>query len=182
MKSIPTLKSERLILRSFTSDDAQTVQKLAGNKLIADTTLMIPHPYPDGAAEKWILTHQKLFDENKEIIFAVTLKDTGKLIGAIGLTMRPEFNKAEFGYWIGVPFWNNGYASEALMVILKYGFEELKLNKMYAHHFSTNHASGRVMIKNGLKEVGLLKEDIIKDGKYIDVKLYEILRSEYISK
>lgn len=182
MKTRPILKSDRLILRPFSLDDAQTVQKLAGDKRIADTTLMIPHPYPGGAAEEWISTHQKLFEENKEIIFAITLKDSNEIIGAIGMMMRPEYNKAEFGYWIGVPYWNMGYASEALQRILKYGFEELKLNKMYAHHFATNPASGKVMIKNNLKEVGYLKEDIIKDGKYIDVKLYEILRSEYIPK
>lgn len=179
MKTMPKLKSERLTLRPFTLDDAKAVQKLAGDKKIAETTLDMPHPYPDGAAEEWISTHQKQFERNKEIIWAITKNDTGELVGAIGFKLRPEFNKAEFGFWIGVPYWNKGYASEALSSIIKYGFEELDLNKIYAHHFHTNPASGKVMLKNGLKEEGYLREDIIKNGEYIDVKIYCILRSEY---
>lgn len=180
MKTIPTLLSDRLTLRPFNLDDAKDVQRLAGNKKIAETTLGMPHPYPDGIAEEWISTHQKEYEENKGIVWAITKNDSNELVGAIGFKLRPEFNKAEFGFWIGVPFWNKGYASEALSVILKYGFEELKLNKIYAHHFITNPASGKVMLKNGLKEEGYLREDIIKNGEYIDVKIYSILRKEYL--
>ncbi|MCZ7603411.1 MAG: GNAT family N-acetyltransferase [Melioribacteraceae bacterium] len=179
MKIIPKLKSERITLRAFTLDDAKKVQKLAGDKKIAETTLYIPHPYPDGAAEEWIITHQKECEENKSIIWAITKNDNNELVGAIGFTLQPKFNKAEFGLWIGVPFWNKGYASEALSVILKYGFEELKLNKIFAHHFITNPASGKVMLKNGMKLEGHLREDVVKDGKYIDVKFYSILQREY---
>lgn len=179
MKTIPIIKSERINLRPFTFNDAQDVQRLAGDKKIAETTLDIPHPYPDGAAENWISNHQKECAENKSIIWAITIKDSGELVGAIDFKLRPEFNKAEFGFWIGVPFWNKGYASEALSVILKFGFEELKLNKIFAHHMITNPASGNVMMKNGLKEEGYLREDIVKNGEYIDVKIYSILRSEY---
>jgi len=179
MKTIPKLKSKRITLRTFTLDDAKEVQKLTGDAKIAETTLDIPHPYPNGAAEEWISTHQKEYEENKSIIWAITKNDNDELVGAIGFTLRPEFNKAEFGFWIGVSFWNKGYASEALSLILKYGFKELKLNKIYAHHFQTNPASGKVMLKNGLKEEGYLREDIIKNGEYIDVIIYSILRSEY---
>lgn len=182
MKTITTLKSERITLRPFSLDDAKDVQRLASDKKIAETTLDIPHPYPDGIAEEWISTHQKEYEENKSIIWAITKNDNNELVGAIGFTLRPKFNKAEFGFWIGVPFWNKGYASEALSVILKCGFEELKLNKIYAHHFVTNQVSGNVMLKNSLKEEGYLREDIVKNGKYIDVKIYSILRSEYIDK
>ncbi len=181
MNEIPILNTERLILRPFNLSDASRVQKLAGDKRIADTTLFIPHPYPDCAAEEWIASHKNLCIENKEIVWAVTLKSNDELIGAISIHPRPEFNKAEFGYWIGVPFWNNGFASEALKEILRFGFVELKLNKMFAHHFMTNPASGKVMLKNGLKEEGYLREDIIKNDQYIDVKIYGILRSEYFN-
>lgn len=179
MKAIPTLKTTRLTLRPFTLADAKDVQRLAGNEKIAATTLDIPHPYPDGVAEEWISLHQNLCEENKEIIWAITKIDNGELVGAIGFKLRPEFNKAEFGFWVGVPYWNNGYASEALSAIIKYGFEEMKLNKIYAHHFVTNPASGKVMLKNGLKQEGYIREDILKDENYIDVIIYSILRSEY---
>ncbi len=182
MRPIPILKTARLTLRPFNLDDAKDVQELAGDKRISDTTLFIPHPYPDGLAEEWITSHKKLCDEDKEIVWAVTIKESNALIGAISIHPRPEFNKGEFGYWIGVPFWNKGYASEALKEILRFGFEELKLNKMFAHHFMNNPASGKVMLKNGLKEEGYLREDIIKNGEYIDLRIYSMLRNEYFRK
>lgn len=182
MKIIPTLKSERLTLRPFTLDDSIQVQKLAGDAKIAETTLNVPHPYPDGTAEEWITSHKKEFKEDKNIVWAITLAESKQLVGAIRLTLHNEFNKAEFGFWIGVPFWNNGYASEALATVLKFGFEELKLNKIFAHHLVGNEASGKVMIKHGMKMEGHLREDVLKDGKYIDVKFYSILRSEYLNK
>ena len=180
MEIIPSLTSERLVLRPFTLEDAKVVQELAGDERIAATTLTIPHPYLDGMAEEWITAIQTSYENGNGIIWAVTIKETGKIAGAIGLQLKPVFNKAEIGYWIGVPFWNKGYASEATATVIKYGFEELMLNKMDAHYFATNPASGRVMVKNGMQQEGLLRKDIKKDGEYIDIVLYGILRDEYL--
>jgi len=179
MKTIPTLKSNRLTLRPFTLNDAKTIQQLLGNKKVSDTALHIPYPYPDELAEQWISSHQKDFYDNKAIVWAIILTSTNELVGAIGLTLNMEFNKAEFGFWIGEQYWNKGYASEALGAVLKFGFVELKLNKIFAHHLLHNEASGKVMLKHGMQLEGHLREDVVKDGKYIDVKFYSILRSEY---
>ena len=182
MDSFPVINTERLLLRPFTLDDAKDVQNLANDPKIEETTLFIPYPYPDGLAEEWISTHQAEFENKKQIIWAITSKQNKYLIGSVGLTLRFEFEKAEFGFWIGQKYWNKGYASEALSAVLKFGFEKLNLNKIFAHHFVNNPASGKVMIKNGLKEEGYLREDIIKDYKYIDVKIYGILKSEYFNR
>ena len=72
----------------------------------------------------------------------------GKIIGAIGLHDRND-DKAELGYWIAVPFWNKGYATEAASAILNFGIKELKFHKIYATHFIHNPASGRIMEKIG---------------------------------
>lgn len=182
MKDFPILESERLLLRQFSLKDAPDVTRLADDPKIAATTLFIPNPYPDRLAEKWIEAHTADFENDKQIIWAITLKKTGELIGTIGLEFKFEYEKAEFGFWIGTEFWNKGFATEALSEVLKFGFDELGLNRIFAHHFVNNPASGKVMLKNGLKEEGYLREDIIKDFKYIDVKIYGILRSEYYSK
>ncbi len=181
MKSIflPLLKTERLTLRAFTLDDAKDVQRLAGDKLIADTTLLIPHPYPDGAAELWIETHNELFLRGTDYIFAITDKTTDELIGAIGLTVNSSFRIGELGYWIGVPFWNKGYCTEAVRRLVKFGFEDLELNKIHAHHFINNPASGHVLLKSGMKFEGTLKQHIMKDGKHLDIRTYGILKEEY---
>jgi RimJ/RimL family protein N-acetyltransferase/catechol 2,3-dioxygenase-like lactoylglutathione lyase family enzyme len=182
MQKQPVINTDRLILRPFAMEDAADVQKLAGEKEIADTTLLIPHPYPDGAAEEWISSHETKFNNGEEIIFAITLKNSKELIGAIGLVSNKLNNSAEVGYWIGKPYWNTGYCTEALNSIIKYGFDKLALNKIHAHHMTKNEASGEVMIKTGMKREGLQRKHIIKNGVYEDIVTYGILKQEYPAK
>ncbi|MFH1194958.1 MAG: GNAT family N-acetyltransferase [bacterium] len=180
MIKIPELTTDRLLLRAFTMEDAIVVKQLAGAKEIADTTMNIPHPYPDGAAEVWIGGHGRNFNDGKEVNWAICLKESGEVVGAISFILKFEHEKAEAGYWIGLPYWNKGYASEALGAVIKYGFDVLRLNKIYAHYFNRNPASGQVMFKNGMHEEGYLRQDIIKDGKYEDIIYCSILRSEFL--
>lgn len=84
-------------------------------------------------------------------------------------------NQGEVAYWIGEPYWGRGYATEAAKAILQFAFEEKKLHKVFARYFSTNIASGRVMKKIGMEQEGILKEHIIKEGKYEDLVYYGIL-------
>ena len=81
------LETKRILLRPFELSDGPRVKKLAGNKAIADTTLNIPHPYKDGMAEEWILTHQSKFENEELVNSAIILKPIQELIGAIGLTI-----------------------------------------------------------------------------------------------
>lgn len=180
MIKIPKLLTDRLLLRGFTIEDAPVVKQLAGEKEIANTTLNIPHPYPEDAAKVWISGHSKSFNDGKEVNWAICLKESGEVVGAIGLILKFEHDKAETGYWIGIPYWNKGYATEALGAVIKYGFDILKLNKIYAHYFNRNPSSGKVMFKNGMHEEGYLRQDIIKDGAYEDIIYCSILRSEFI--
>ncbi len=173
------IETERLRLRRFNQADAPEVQRLAGDRLIAATTLNIPHPYEDGMAESWIETHLKEIDAGKLSNFAITLKDDGQLIGAIGLHINPRFNRAELGYWVGVPYWNKGYCTEAARAVVKHGFEDLKLHRIFAHHIVGNDASGRVMEKVGMSFEGHLKEHVCKDGQFLDLKLYAILAKDF---
>src|SRR5882724_11778597 len=85
IKKRPTLKTKRLVLRPFELSDAPRVKLLAGDRDVAAMTLLIPHPYEDGIAEAWIGLHQERFENGQEIVFAITLKASGELIGAIGL-------------------------------------------------------------------------------------------------
>jgi RimJ/RimL family protein N-acetyltransferase len=177
MKERPTLETDRLILRPFSLDDAPIVQELAGERDIADTTLNIPHPYEDGVAEAWIATHQESYERKGHLHFAIVLRSTDALIGAIGLTTNPEHESAEIGYWVGKPYWNCGYCTEAAKAVVAYGFDVLKLNRIYAHHFSRNPASGRVMQKIGMTHEGVMKQHIKKWGVFEDVEIYGLLRS-----
>ena len=166
--STPTLRTKRLVLRPFTLDDALAIQQLAGAREVALNTALIPHPYPDGAAEQWIATENPYR-------FAI---DDGQLTGAIGLILKGD-GIAEIGYWIGVPFWNRGYASEAATEVIRFGFEELGLHRVFAGHYVRNGASGRVMQKAGLRYEGTLRHHAFKWGEYLDVAFYGILRDEF---
>ena len=175
----PLLGTNRLSLRPFTLDDAATVQRLAGDEAVAATTLNVPHPYEDGMAEAWIRTHGRRFDRGEAVTFAVTLRDDGTLIGAIGLTIDDRHGRAELGYWIGKPYWGRGYATEAGRAVVRYGFEVLGLNRIQASHFEGNLASGRVMQKLGMAYEGRRRQAVKKGDRFIDLDGYAILKSEY---
>ncbi|MGY0216160.1 GNAT family N-acetyltransferase [Endozoicomonadaceae bacterium StTr2] len=140
--------TERLHLRPFTVADALRVQQLAGDKKVAEMTANIPHPYPDGMAESWISHHSEMVTAGKALIYAITLKDSGELIGTTGLQLDDN-NGAELGYWIGVAYWGNGYCTEAVLALIKQGFSRLPLMTIYARHLADNIASGRVIKKCG---------------------------------
>ena len=179
MSEIPTLETDRLILRPFTLADAPAVQRLAGAREVASTTLNIPHPYPDGAAEQWIAKHQEVFAKGEALELAVTRRADGALVGAMGLRLEVEHARAELGYWIGTPYWGRGYGTEAAGAVVRYGFEALGLNRIYACHLVRNPASGRVMQKIGMAYEGCQRGHLRKWGQFEDVALYGILKEEY---
>ncbi len=178
MQERPTISTTRLVLRPFTLADAPEVQRLAGERDVASTTLHIPHPYEDGMAEQWISRHQEVFETGKRIDVAVTLRLTKALLGAISLSLHHSDVNAEVGYWIGKPFWNQGYCTEAAQAVVRYGFEQLGLHRIYAHHMTRNPASGCVMLKIGMSHEGCLRQHIHKWGIFEDVNVYGILRGD----
>jgi ribosomal-protein-alanine N-acetyltransferase len=181
-RPMPRLETERLTLRPFELADAQEVQRLAGDRAIADTTLNIPHPYIDGEAEKWISTHRPKFESGEFATFAIVLRGSEALIGAISLHLSRRFDRAELGYWIGTPYWNEGYCTEAGQAVLGYGFKELGLNRIHAHYLKRNAASGRVMQKLGMSQEGILRQHVKKWDRYEDIVVYAILREDWGSK
>jgi len=175
----PSLATERLLLRPFSLSDANDVQRLAGDRAIADTTINIPHPYEDGMAEEWIGKHQETFDQGKGVTFAITTKADGALVGAISLMGVSAGHQAEMGYWVGKPYWNEGFCTEAANAVLRYAFEQMGLVRVHAIHFSRNSASGRVMQKVGMKHEGRRAHHVRKWGVFEDLDLYGILREDW---
>ena len=170
------IETERLLLRPFTAADAPAVQELASARSIAAGTLSIPHPYPEGAAAEWIASHGK---DDAHIELAIVLRDGDAVIGATGLGVAREHERAELGYWIGEPYWGQGYATEAGRAVVQYGFDDLGLNRIQAHHFTSNPASGRVLEKIGMTHEGTHRQMFRKWGEYKDVEAYSILRSQF---
>jgi len=174
----PILCTPRLVLRRFALADAPDVQRLAGERDIARYTLSIPHPYADGMAEQWIGSHDERLASGQGTAFAITLRSGGLLIGAIGLEINQEHHRAELGYWIGKPYWGQGYCTDAARAVVRFAFEDLKLNRVHASHFSNNPASGRVMQKVGMRHEASLRQHIHKWGKYEDLEIYALLKDD----
>jgi len=175
----PTLTTERLILRPFVDDDAFDVERLAGMREIADTTLNIPHPYPHGGAAEWLRIQAPAWSDGTCATFAVVGRKTGALVGAMSLMIKREHRRAELGYWIALDCWNLGYATEASQRVIDFGFELLGLHRIEARHFMRNPASGRVMKKLGMQQEGVERDWAIKWNRFESLVVYSILEPEW---
>jgi [ribosomal protein S5]-alanine N-acetyltransferase len=194
MSSIPRLYTPRLCLRAFTPADAPRVQELAGNPLVANRTLNVPHPYSDGAAEKWIMTHEFNAKAGRSWELAVTLAgtrtpgreqdvtDTGHVVGTMSVTLRKDREEhcGELGYWIGVQYWNKGFATEAAHALLGFAFGKQGCERITARHFASNPASGRVMQKLGMTLEPSLCGVQQKNGELLEVIGYGISHEEWM--
>lgn len=170
-----TLETARLKLRPYTEDDIADLVPLVGTREVAATTLRIAHPYTEQNAKDFL----PLTQEPDRIWLAITLRSDGRQIGGVGLRLELQHDHAELGYWLGVPYWGQGYATEAAREMLRYGFEDLALHRVCASHFSHNPASGRILRKLGMRYEGCQRHHLRKWDKFIDLDLYGILRQEW---
>ena len=156
--------------------DAPELQRRIDDLEIARNTLSIPHPYTLADAESWLAKKERGDDE---AAFAITMRDDGTLAGCVGIIVHESDALGVLGYWIAAAFRNRGFVSEAVERVLRYGFEDLALNRVEAEHFSRNPASGRVMQKCGMRHEGTLRQRHRKWGEPLDCELYAILRSDW---
>ncbi len=170
------IQTARLTLRSYTSADIPDLVRLAGAREVAATTLRIPHPYTEQDAQDFIAAYAaKTAPETR---FAITLSSDGQLCGGIGLRMDEPHQHAELGYWLGVCYWGQGYATEAARAVIQYGFETLGLHRIYASYVPHNVASGRVLQKIGMRHEGLMRSHICKWGEFHDLDCYGMLKTD----
>jgi [ribosomal protein S5]-alanine N-acetyltransferase len=169
------LDTPRLRLRAYSEADIAQLVPLIGAREVAATTGRIPHPYTAEDARKFLAK----IEADREVNLAITLRDSGPLIGGIGLRLVEEHRQAELGYWLGVPYWGKGYGTEAAREMLRYGFEVLHLHRIFATHFKHNLASGRILRKLGMRYEGCQREHFRKWNEFVDSELYGILRHEW---
>jgi RimJ/RimL family protein N-acetyltransferase len=146
------LKTERLVLRHFTLDDAPRVRELVGNWRVARMLARVAYPYDERLAEEWIASHERARATGKAFPFAIE-KD-GELVGCVGLDAQEDVQAYEIGYWVGEPYWNRGIATEAGRALVAHAFEKSRVDKLTAGHLVENHASGSVLTKLGFRYIG----------------------------
>ena len=174
----PTVKTLRLVIRPFVLADADEVQRICSDKEIAANTRAVPYPYPEGAAKTWIERHSGFWETGRSAIFAITLSEVDRVIGAIGLELNPEDHRAELGYWVDEAYRGQGFATESAIAIVEFGFAYLGLHRISAHHLVGNVASGKVMLNAGMQPEGKLRGHVRKWGVFEDVIVFGILKTD----
>lgn len=169
------LRDGDLILRSFTPGDRECLQRLGDNPRVSRTLANhFPSPYTLGDADAWIAATAA---ETRRCNFAVEWK--GDFVGGIGLMPMTDVHSgtANFGYWLGEPYWGKGLTTRAVAAILPYAFDELLFVRLQAIVFAGNAPSMRVLEKNGFIREGVLRKHVTKNGAVTDAILYAKLRN-----
>lgn len=175
---LPTLTTDRLTLTPLRPSDAPRIAELAGDEAVARNTESIPHPYPEEEAEDWLRELQEEMDRGEAAVFGIRPRDGEDLVGAVGLHPEPEHRRARLGYWLGRPYWGEGYATEAAREAVRWAFDALEIHRIHAESFARNRASCRVLEKIGMRHEGRLRRHFVKWGEAVDLEVYGLLRGE----
>jgi ribosomal-protein-alanine N-acetyltransferase len=177
---LPSLETDRLILRRLNRHDAKDMFAYTSDPEISRFTTWNAHQSLDDALRfiEFNLNKQR---EKQEHEWAIVHKRQRRMIGTCGYVWwKPQHHLAEIAYAISREYWGQGLMTEALHATLRFGFERMELNRVEARCMTDNIASERVMQKVGMKYEGTLREQLYAKGKFHDLKLYAILRREYL--
>lgn len=147
----PTLSTPRLTLRPLEASDAPAMSRLVDDPGVATMTTSIPHPFPEGAAEAFI-TRMTEAEPDREGVFALEHVSAG-FMGVLGFH-PDDHGVGEIGYWLGRPFWGQGYMTEAVGAALGWAGGGWGRRYLLAGHFADNPASGQVLVKTGFLYTG----------------------------
>lgn len=174
---VPTIETDRLILRMWSKKDAPAFYAYAKNPNVGPPAGWKPHESVQES--KYIIANMLLANE----CWAITWKETGQLIGNIGLendNFRPFIKSKELGYSLDEAFWGKGVMTEAAKALIKYSFETLKLDVLMIKTGIDNDKSQRVIEKCGFRYEGTLRRICrTHDGRYREVHCYSMLNEEY---
>ncbi len=162
-------------LRPWTIDDAEQLSTIANNPNIAKFMMnQFPHPFTLEKANAFI---ERVTNSSPQNVLAIDLN--GLAIGGIGVHMLQDIycKNAELGYWLGEDYWGNGYITQAIKLIVKYGFENFDIERIFAKPFGSNKASQKVLEKSGFIFEAQLSKTIFKNNVYEDELIYAVRRS-----
>ena len=175
---IPALETDRLRLRPFTFADEPAVFGLASDPEIARFVRFEAHRTPADTCAFLRLVHQH-YEHGDPFAWAIVRRADDRLVGSCGFVSRaPERHAAEIGYWLGRAYWGKGYAVEAARALVRYGFEQMHLERVEAKCFVQNRAGQRVIEKLGMKYEGTDCSEMIK-GEYPELRLYAVARQDW---
>ena len=176
--NLPVLETRRLRLRPLTMRDERDMYRYCSDPEVSRHVLWDTHESPR-QTRAVLRSALRQYRSGAPGSFAIERRSDRRMIGTIGfMWINCEHRSGEVGYSLARDCWNQGYATEALCAVLRFGFETLKLHRIEAIHESDNPASGRVMEKCCMTREGTLRGRVFNKGRFSDVCLYAILRSD----
>lgn len=175
---LPVLETDRLLLRPMRMSDARDLFAYARDPEVSRHVLWEPHQSISDSRQMLRAVRWQ-YHRGLPSSFAIALRESGRMIGTIGfMWINTEYRSAEVGYSLARSYWNQGLMTEALKKVLSFGFDTLRLNRIEAQHETDNPASGRVMARCGMRYEGTMRQRIVNKGRYADVAVYAMLRSD----
>ena len=172
------LETERLLLRPPARSDAVAIAALIGEWDVAKNLGRVPYPYSEADAHEFFDRIDARSDDQPDLTLGITLKPDGAYIGGCGVHLR-ENGDFEAGYWIGKPYWGNGYATEAARAVVQAAFAKLQLDRLTAGYFFDNPASGHVLKKLGFLPDGEGLRDCLSRGYQVQCHNVVLTREQY---
>ncbi|GGA36732.1 GNAT family N-acetyltransferase [Pelagibacterium lentulum] len=175
MTSQPEIETERLVLRRPRLRDGPRIASLLNNYQVTKNLARVPYPYTLNMALDWLLRQKR--DWTPETITFAVCEKKGGLIGFCGTHREGQFT--EIGYWLGQPYWNRGYMSEALKAVLEWYFANSQSDTLISGVFYFNTASLAVQKKFGFVETGIGKRICLAQSAEIDHIETQLTRSDF---
>ncbi len=173
-----TLQTKRLMLRPLKMSDAHDLYAYARDPEVSRHVLWTAHRSISDS-RRFLREGIRQYRRGFPGTFAIVLNETGHMIGTIGyMWINPEYRSCEVGYSLSRDYWNHGIMTEALCAVIGYSFKSLGLNRIECQHETDNPASGKVMLKAGMRFEGIMRQRIRNKGKFSDVAVYAVLQSD----
>ena len=173
--------TNEISLEEFSLDYVKEITFHINNRKIYNNTLAIPFPYTEKHAEDWVHHNLELRNNNVKLPKNLVIKHKKLAIGGIGVVLKNEdffSHQVELGYWLSEDYWGTGVMTQVIKAYVEYCFSEFPYKRLMATVFQFNLGSQKVLLKNGFKEEGLLRQYVKKDAKYIDCLIFSKLRNE----
>jgi len=177
--NIPILYTKSLILKKMTLKDAEDLFEYASDPEVTKYVTWAPHKSIDDSID-FLKSVLRRYENNEVSEWGIVYKENNKFIGTCGYVLWvPVHSLAEIAIALSGEYWGKGLMTEAVKEVIKYGFEKMNLNRIYARCFMENIGSQKVLEKVGMKFEGILREQMFIKSKFSDMKIYSILSKEY---
>lgn len=178
-KKMPMLQTKRLILRRMRASDDADMYEYASQPSVSEYLLWSPHQSREQSYH-YLRSVQECYKRAEFFDWAITLVDSGKMIGTCGYTtLDADHSRAEIGYVLNPRYWGQGIACEAAKAAIGYAFDVLNVNRVEAHYMVGNERSRRVMEKCGMSFEGVLRQYMFVKGSYRDIGVCAVTRDRF---